>query len=115
LYDAGIRVPFITAWPGVIKPGSVSGAMVQWIDLFPTLIDIAGGQVPAGLDGRSFAAVLRGKAREFRREIYTTHSGDGGMNVYPIRSVRSRRCALSLNRGCNRKTIHARSSIRRAR
>jgi arylsulfatase A-like enzyme len=71
--------------------------MVQWIDLFPTLIDIAGGQVPAGLDGRSFAGVLRGKAREFRREIYTTHSGDGGMNVYPIRSVRSRDWKYILN------------------
>jgi N-sulfoglucosamine sulfohydrolase len=97
LYDAGIRVPFIAAWPGVIKPNSVAGAMVQWIDLFPTLIDIAGGTVPAGLDGRSFAAVLRGKAKAFRNEIYTTHSGDGAMNVYPIRSVRTREWKYILN------------------
>jgi arylsulfatase A-like enzyme len=97
LYDAGIRVPFIAAWPGVIRPGSISSAMVQWIDLLPTLIDIAGGQVPAGLDGRSFAAVLRGKSRAFRREIYTTHSGDGAMNVYPIRSIRTRDWKYILN------------------
>lgn len=43
LYDAGIRVPLIAAWPGVIKPNSVSDAMVQWMDLLPTLIDAAGG------------------------------------------------------------------------
>lgn len=97
LYDAGIRVPFIATWPGVIKPGSVSGALVQWIDLFPTLIAVTGGKVPDGLDGRSFASVLRGKAREFRREIYTTHSGDGAMNVYPIRSVRTRDWKYILN------------------
>lgn len=97
LYDAGIRVPFIAAWPGVIKPNSVSNAMVQWIDLLPTLIDVAGGQVPAGRDGRSFAAVLRGKANKFRNEIFTTHSGDGAMNVYPIRSVRTQDWKYILN------------------
>ncbi|MFN7926857.1 MAG: sulfatase [Blastocatellia bacterium] len=97
LYDAGIRVPFIAVWPGVIKPGSVSGAMVQWIDLLPTLIEVAGGKVPDGLDGRSFAAVLRGRAKEFRREIFTTHSGDGAMNVYPIRSLRTREWKYILN------------------
>jgi arylsulfatase A-like enzyme len=71
--------------------------MVQWIDLFPTLIDLAGGTVPAGLDGRSFAAALRGKAKTFRQEIFTTHSGDGAMNVYPIRAVRTRDWKYILN------------------
>ena len=97
LYDAGIRVPFIAAWPGVIKPGSVANAMVQWIDLLPTLIEAAGGQVPAGIDGRSFAAVLCGKTAQHRNEIYTTHSGDGEMNVYPIRSLRTREWKYILN------------------
>lgn len=97
LYDAGIRVPLIAAWPGVIKPNSVSDAMVQWIDLLPTLVDVAGGQVPAGRDGRSFAMILRGKAKTHRNEIFTTHSGDGGMNVYPIRSVRTREWKYILN------------------
>lgn len=97
LYDAGIRVPLIAAWPSVIKPGSVSNAMVQWIDLLPTLIEVLGGKVPTGLDGRSFAAVLRGKSKAHRNEIFTTHSGDGAMNVYPIRSVRSREWKYTLN------------------
>lgn len=97
LYDAGIRVPFIVAWPGVIKPSSVSGAMVQWIDLLPTLIDVVGGTVPAGIDGRSFAALLRGQVKSHRNEIFTTHSGDGGMNVYPIRSLRTRDWKYILN------------------
>ncbi len=91
LYDVGIRVPLLVEWPGVIKPGSTSDAMVQWIDLIPTLIDIAGGQVPPNIDGRSFADVLRGKSDEHRDRIFTTHANDGDMNVYPIRSVRTRR------------------------
>ena len=63
--------------------------MVQWIDLLPTLIDLAGGEVPEGLDGRSFAGVLRGTSTAHRTEIFTTHSGDGDKNVYPIRSLRT--------------------------
>jgi arylsulfatase A-like enzyme len=89
LYDSGIRVPLIAVWPGVIAAGTRTEAMVQWTDLLPTLIDVAGGEVPKGLDGRSFAGVLRGTASEHRMEIFTTHSGDGDKNVYPIRSLRT--------------------------
>jgi arylsulfatase A-like enzyme len=90
LYDAGIRVPLIAVWPDKIPAGTTSAAMVQWTDLLPTFIDLAGGQPPEGLDGQSFARVLRGQATEHRDRIFTTHTGDGyRMNVYPIRSVRT--------------------------
>ncbi len=97
LYDSGIRVPFIAAWEGVIRPGTRTAAMVQWIDLLPTLIDAAGGQMPPDLDGRSFLPVLRGTRDKLREVIFTTHSGDGSMNVYPIRSLRTADWKLILN------------------
>jgi arylsulfatase A-like enzyme len=90
LYDAGIRVPLIIAWPGHLKPGTISDAMVCWPDLLPTFIDLAGGKVPDGLDGKSFAAILRGTATTHRDRVFSTHSGDGNFNVYPIRAVRTR-------------------------
>lgn len=90
LYDAGIRIPFIAAWPGHLKAASSSDAMISWPDLLPTFIELGGGTVPEGIDGKSFAAVLLGKATTHREKIFTTHSGDGDFNVYPIRSVRSR-------------------------
>lgn len=90
LYDAGIRVPLILAWPGHLTPGTRSDALVCWPDLLPTFIDLAGGQVPPGLDGRSFAGILRGTATTHRDRVFATHSGDGDFNVYPIRAVRSR-------------------------
>ena len=90
LYDAGIRVPFLAAWPGVIKPGSTHGGLASWIDILPTLVDIAGGTPPKDIDGRSFAGVLRGTTTDHRDRIYLTHSGDGKMNVYPIRAVRTK-------------------------
>lgn len=97
LYDAGIRVPLIVAWEGQIAPGTRTEAMVSWVDLLPTLIDLAGGDVPADIDGRSFAGVLRGEQTSHRELIFTTHSGDTVFNVYPIRSVRTTRFKYILN------------------
>jgi N-sulfoglucosamine sulfohydrolase len=88
-YDAGIRTSLIVSCPGMVKPGTRSGAMVSWVDILPTLVEGAGGQAPAEIDGRSFAAVLRGEKSVHRDRIFTTHSGDGEMNIYPIRALRT--------------------------
>lgn len=97
LYDYGIRVPFIASWRGNIPRGSRTDAMVSWIDLLPTLIDVVGGEVPDGLDGRSFADVMRGKRDDHRDVVFTTHTGDGTKNIFPIRSVRTRHWKLIHN------------------
>ena len=98
LYEDGIRAPLIVSWPGVIKPGTRTNAMVHGVDLLPTLIEVAGGAVPAkGLDGMSYMPVLRGKTGKHRDLIFTTHSGDGNINVYPTRSVRTEKWKFILN------------------
>jgi arylsulfatase A-like enzyme len=97
LYDEGIHTPLIVAWSGVVKPGTRTDAMVSWVDILPTIIEAAGGNPPPGLDGRSFMPVLRGKTQKHRDHIFTTHSGDGSMNVYPMRSVRTARWKYILN------------------
>ena len=97
LYDDGIHVPLIMARPGKIKSGAQTDAMVSWIDLFPTLIEVGQGEVPEKLDGRSFAPVLSGETDSHRKQIFTTHSGDRLMNVYLSRSVRTDRYKLIWN------------------
>ena len=89
LYDAGIRTPMIAVWPGRIAPGVRTDAMVSWIDILPTLVDVGGGPPPADIDGRSFGDVLRGRTRAHRDRIFTTHTSDPPMNVYPMRSLRT--------------------------
>jgi N-sulfoglucosamine sulfohydrolase len=95
-YEAGIRTSLIVVWPGVVAPGTRTDAMVSWVDILPTLVEAAGGRESVdsaegnGLDGRSFLPVLRGATSGHRDRIFTTHSGDGQMNVFPIRSVRTR-------------------------
>ena len=91
LYDEGTRVPLIVQWQGKVAAGSRSMALAQWIDILPTLIEAGGGTPPRDLDGRSLVPVLTGKTSAHRDAIFTTHTGDGDMNVYPARSLRTQR------------------------
>ena len=97
LYDTGIRLPFLAKWPGEIPANTVSAAMVSHVDVFPTLIDLAGGDPLEALDGRSFRKVLLGEEPAFRDKIYGTHTRDGNMNVFPQRCVRDARYKYILN------------------
>lgn len=91
LYDDGVRMPMVATWPGVLPAGKRTNALVAFVDLLPTLIQLAGGNPPSGLDGQSFAPVLLNQSRSHRTEVFTTHTGDKDMNVYPMRSVRTAR------------------------
>jgi arylsulfatase A-like enzyme len=107
LYDAGLRVPFVARWPQKIKPGTVTNAMISFVDVTPTLVEAAGGKAEQNLDGRSFLGVLLGRATQFRKEIYASHSGDGTMNMFPQRCVRDERYKYILNLHPERKwTTH---------
>ncbi len=97
LYDAGINVPFMARWPGQIKPGTRSEAMIQFVDLVPTLIDIAGGKAVDSLDGRSFLPVLLEKTSSHHTHIFATSSKDGEKTDYPIKAVRTEQYKYILN------------------
>ncbi|MGV3538866.1 MAG: sulfatase [Rufibacter sp.] len=103
-YDSGLKAAFIVRWPGQVKPGTRTNAMMQYADVVPTLVDIAGGN-PAtvntgnkdangktGFDGLSFKQVLLGKTDKHRDFVYGVHTTRGiiqGSDSYPIRSARS--------------------------
>jgi arylsulfatase A len=74
--DAGTHVPLLARWPGV-TPAGVSGDLVDLSDFFPTLAELAGAELPAGvpLDGRSFAPQLRGESGRPRAWVYSGHRG----------------------------------------
>jgi N-sulfoglucosamine sulfohydrolase len=96
-YDAGIRTSLLVSWPGMVKPGARTDAMVSWIDLLPTFIEVGGGKAPAEIDGRSFLSVMLSKTNSHRDRIFSTHSADGKMNVYPMRSIRTAQWKYILN------------------
>ena len=97
LYDAGIRTPLLAAWPGKIKPGTHTPAMISLIDLLPTMLEAAGGNPPTDIDARSFLPVLLGQSDHHRDEIYASHTGDGQMNRAPMRCIRTAKFEYIVN------------------
>lgn len=106
LYDQGLRSGFIVRWPGKVKPGSRNEAMVQYTDILPTLIEIAGGSPDkvntgstdalghVGFDGKSFSKVLLGQTHVFHDYVFGVNTTRGiidGSDAYASRSVRNDR------------------------
>ena len=61
-YDCSVRVPLIISYPGTIKQGVVSNALVELIDLAPTLLEAVGLEVYPGMQGKSMWDLLNGKS-----------------------------------------------------
>ncbi len=59
-WDGGIKVPFIARWPGRIPNGIVSRELAASIDIFPTLLKLAGAAVPEDrvIDGRDIFPLM---------------------------------------------------------
>lgn len=72
-YEQAAHIPLLIAAPGV-KGGARSASLVETVDIYPTLCELAGLSAPAGLDGRSFAAALRDPAATTKDHI---------IHVYP--------------------------------
>ena len=78
MYEGGLRVPTCLVWPGMVKPGSVSEQVNLSMDLFPTLLDMAGLKPTQPIEGRSFMNTLRGQsAPEPDRTLYFTRREGG--------------------------------------
>jgi iduronate 2-sulfatase len=56
LYENALRSPLMIRVPRLAQPGRTSSAIVETVDVFPTLTDLCGLATPAGLDGRSLRA-----------------------------------------------------------
>jgi arylsulfatase A-like enzyme len=62
-YEGGIRVPFSISWPGKIQPGKTDEP-IAGVDLFPTLIELAGVEMPdQACDGKSIVGLATGKSK----------------------------------------------------
>ena len=90
LYDGAINIPLIVKWKGKIKENVRSTAMVSWIDIIPTFLDIAGAKPDTNIDGRSFKKVLFGEADTHHKYIFATHNSIAPAD-YVNRAVRSER------------------------
>jgi arylsulfatase A-like enzyme len=64
LYDSGLKIPLIIRWPGTLKPGTVDDRLISSIDLGPTVLSMAGVNIPAQMHGIPFLGEQKGMERE---------------------------------------------------
>lgn len=60
MYEEALRVPWMIRYPGVVKPGSTTDSWVTAIDNAPTILDLAGLEIPADMQGQSVLPVIKG-------------------------------------------------------
>ena len=71
LYEGGIRVPLAIRWTGTIAPGQIIDTPVIGVDFYPTLIELAGADLPDQvLDGESLMPLLKGTGSIPERNLY---------------------------------------------
>lgn len=89
-YEQATRIPVIVAAPGV-QPGQRTQALVETVDIYPTLAELASLPAPAKLDGRSFASVLKNPGTSTRgHAIHVYPRGEGWIG----RAIRTQRHRL---------------------
>jgi arylsulfatase A-like enzyme len=90
-YEGGQREPFLARWPGKIPAGSLRTGLAAMVDLYPTLIGLAGGSSPSDrpMDGVDMWPMLSG-AGPSRRDTfhYWSHNWDSEPQLAAIREGR---------------------------
>jgi arylsulfatase A-like enzyme len=99
-YDSGARVPFAVRWGSGIKhPGRILDDFISTTDLAPTLLELAGVEIPEVMTGQSFVDLLETKKEGFvdrEKRAHVLHGKErhvpgqeGHMGGYPVRAIRT--------------------------
>ncbi len=91
MYEGGLKVPTCISWPNKIKPGSVSKNKWMTMDIYPTLLKLAGSTPKNPIEGRSFFQEIIGSKQnvDANRSLYFVRREGGtrygGQPIYAIR------------------------------
>ncbi|MEM9381014.1 MAG: arylsulfatase [Planctomycetota bacterium] len=76
VHEGGITTPFIAWWPGRVAAGAWNREPAHVIDLLPTCVELAGGEIPRRVEGRSMAGLLTEGTREPHAELAWEWAGN---------------------------------------
>jgi len=108
LYHHSTHTPLIFRWPGVTKPDSVDEKhMVSAVDFVPTLLDVIGAKHPTGIDGRSFASLIKGETQTDREHVIKEYNENAGGSRDPIRAVQTKKLLYLFNPWSNGERVFA--------
>ena len=98
LYEGGVRVPYIFRWPGRIPGGTTCATPINIVDLYPTLLEVAGAKPPPDypLDGTSYLKLLMSGGKDTtRRDAVYWHfpgylgAGQDAWRTKPVGVIRA--------------------------
>jgi arylsulfatase A-like enzyme len=77
LYEESIRVPMIIRWPGMAEAnkGKLLRQLVLNIDVAPTILDLAGVEVPGIMNGKSMLPIIKHPEADLRERFFMEHVG----------------------------------------
>ena len=84
IYEESMRMPLIVHWPKGIVPGSVNEHLVQNLDFAPTILELAGAEIPGRMQGRSMVPLLRGENPSDWRDAVYYHYFEGPPRVHSV-------------------------------
>jgi choline-sulfatase len=73
-YEPAIRAPLLVRHPGKVKPGGSTSALVEFIDIAPTVLEYCGIAQPQTMQGKSLAPVLERTSDRHRDEVFIEYS-----------------------------------------
>jgi arylsulfatase A-like enzyme len=79
-YEESIRIPMLMRFPKLIKPHSMIDEMVLNLDIGPTLLELAGAEIPKKMQGRSIVPLLQGSKVQWRNSFLVEYFTD---SVFP--------------------------------
>jgi len=88
-YEESMRIPMLVRYPGHVKPGSVSDAMVLNIDYAPTILALAGVKVPDSMQGKSWRPLLEGNEAGWRDAFFYEYFYENRYKTPTITALRT--------------------------
>jgi arylsulfatase A-like enzyme len=94
MYEESIRIPLLMRYPAAVKPGLTIDELVLNIDLAPTIVDIAGIEVPAHMQGSSWLPLLGAENRQWRKSFMYEYFVDMIPSIPTMVGVRTEKWKL---------------------
>jgi choline-sulfatase len=73
-FEPAVRSALLMRWPGTIKPGQHTSALVEFVDIAPTILQACKVPVPASIQGKSLLPLVRGTTRKHRDHVIAEYS-----------------------------------------
>ena len=97
MYEASVRVPLQISWPGEIAGGRRVGEVVSLVDMVAMVVELAGAESVAPLDGESVLRLVRGEDANWKDEAFSEYLAHGVQR--PVGMLRKGRYKLNYNLG----------------